>query len=79
MSLRVFFPLLAAALVLLGSGGSGGMSGLSGAGGSGGVDGSPESDNGGCGCVVGASPRDRLSGGAMAALTLLGLAIMRRG
>jgi MYXO-CTERM domain-containing protein len=58
----------------IGSGGSGGMSGLSGAGG---TDGST-SDGGGCGCVVGASPRDRLSGGAMAALTLLGLAIMRR-
>lgn len=62
----------------IGPGGSGGMGGSSGAGGSGGVDGSPESDNGGCGCVMEASPRDRLSGGALAILTLLGLAIIRR-
>jgi YVTN family beta-propeller protein len=62
----------------IGSGGSGGMGGSSGAGGSGGVDGSPETDNGGCGCVVYTSPRDALSGGALAVLTLLGLAIIRR-
>jgi MYXO-CTERM domain-containing protein len=62
----------------IGSGGSGGMGGSSGTGGSGGADGSPETDNGGCGCVVEPTPRDSLSGGALAALTLLGLAIIRR-
>jgi MYXO-CTERM domain-containing protein len=62
-----------------GSGGSAGSGGASGAGGSGGDGGSStEGSSGGCGCVVGASPREQLSGVALAALTLLGLAVMRR-
>jgi MYXO-CTERM domain-containing protein len=62
-----------------GAAGSGGIGGSSGAGGSGGDGGtSTENGNGGCGCVVNASPRDHLSGVALAALTLLGLALMRR-
>ena len=62
-----------------GLGGSGGIGGSSGAGGSGG-DGGTSTENGsdGCGCVVNASPRDHVSGVALAALTLLGLALMRR-
>jgi MYXO-CTERM domain-containing protein len=65
-----------------GAGGSGGSAGAGGASGAGGSDGdggsSTEGSSGGCGCVVGASPREQLSGVALAALTLLGLAAMRR-
>ncbi len=62
-----------------GSGGAGGFGGNGGLGGSAGSGGSSSGDGkGGCGCVVGASPRDRLSGAALAALTLLGLAAMQR-
>jgi len=64
-----------------GAGGSGGSAGAGGASGAGGSDGdggsSTEGSSGGCGCVVGASPREQLSGVALAALTLLGLAAMR--
>jgi len=62
-----------------GVGGSGGIGGSSGAGGSGGDGGtSTENNNGGCDCVVNASPRDHVSGFTLAAVTLLGLALMRR-
>ena len=59
-----------------GGGGDGGDGGSSGSGGSGGS--TTENNNGGCGCVVGPSPRERVSSAALAALTLLGLAVMRR-
>ena len=59
-----------------GGGGDGGDGGSSGSGGSGGS--TTENNNGGCGCVVSPSPRERVSGAALAALTLLGLAVMRR-
>jgi len=55
------------------AGGSGGTGGAGGSGGS-----TTESNNGGCGCVVGPSPRERVSGAALAALTVLGLSMMRR-
>jgi len=65
-----------------GNGGMGGDGGFGGGGGSGGAGGSggstTESNNGGCGCVVGPSPRERVSGAALAALTVLGLSMMRR-
>ena len=59
-----------------GTGGDGGEGGSGGSAGSGGLN--TENGKGGCGCVVGASPREGLSGAAVAALTLLGLATMQR-
>jgi MYXO-CTERM domain-containing protein len=60
----------------MGTGGFGGDGGSSGSGGSGGS--TTENNDGGCGCVVGPSPRERVSGAALASLTVLGLAVMRR-
>jgi MYXO-CTERM domain-containing protein len=59
-----------------GTGGSGGDGGSGGSAGLGGLN--TENGKGGCGCVVGASPREGLWGAAVAALTLLGLATMQR-
>ena len=62
-----------------GTGGAGGDGGSAGSGGSGGSGGMPTGDNdSGCGCVVGTSPREGVSSAALAALTLFGLAMMRR-
>jgi MYXO-CTERM domain-containing protein len=68
-----------------GAGGSGGDGGSGGAGGSGGDGGSgggggpgTGGSSGGCGCIVGASPSERPSGGAVLVVMLLALALVRR-
>jgi MYXO-CTERM domain-containing protein len=59
-----------------GTGGTGGAGGDGGTGGDGGP--STGGSSGGCGCIVGASPLERPSGGAVVVVMLIGFALVRR-